>query len=145
VDDDNQIVVREEDGDGMDIGAIPKATKVSGDINESLFVHSSSEDEDEDFFQTQRTPAGRRKGKQQQEEPIEIDEAEDSEEEGEDDKKKLGLQTQYDGFSIYGSMLCLIVKRRGVTEPKDNGPSSSQAMMENWVSTQVNMLGLDED
>jgi hypothetical protein len=145
VDEENPIVVQEDD-DNVDVGAIPEAPKPSGDLNKSLFVQSSSEDEDEEFFQTQKTPARRRQGKQQQEVPIEVDDEDDSDEaEEEDDKKKLGLQTQYDGFSIYGKTLCLIVKRRGVTAPKDNGPSTSQAMMENWVSTQVNMLGVEDD
>lgn len=143
VDDDTPIVVQEEE-ESMDIGAIPEAPKTGEAMDGSLFVHSSSEDEDEHFFQTQKTPAARRRRKQQ-EEPVEVDEAEDEESEGEDDKKKLGLQTQYDGFSIYGSTLCLIVKRRGATAPKDIAPSTSQAMMENWVSTQVNMLGVDDD
>lgn len=141
VDDDAPIVVPEEDED-LDIEAIPEAP-CARDNNESLFVRSSSEDDDEDFFETQKASAAR--GKQKHKDPIEIDEAEDLGAEGEDDKKKLGLQTQYDGFSIYGSTLCLIVKRRGVTAPKDTGPSTSQAMMENWVSTQVNMLGLEDD
>jgi hypothetical protein len=141
VDDDTPIVVQEEEED-TNLEAIPEAPK---DTNESLFVQSSSEDEDEDFFQTQKAPTARRRRKRPQEDPIVIDEGADSEVEGEDDKKKLGLQTQYDGFSIYGSTLCLIVKRRGVTAPKDVGPTTSQAMMENWVSTQVNMLGLEED
>jgi hypothetical protein len=51
-----------------------------------------------------------------------------------DDSKKLGLRTSYDGFSIYGRILCLVVKRRSVRNP---GATSSQAMLENWVSTQA--------
>ncbi|KAF2141073.1 uncharacterized protein K452DRAFT_229475 [Aplosporella prunicola CBS 121167] len=37
-----------------------------------------------------------------------------------DDKKKLALNTSYDGFSIYGRVLCLVVKRKG------GGSSSAQ-------------------
>lgn len=143
VDHDAPGVVAEEDED-VDLEAIPEAPSAR-DENASLFVQSSSEAEDDDFFQTQKAPAAKRKRKQQSKDPIEIDEADESGLEYEDDKKKLGLQTQYDGFSIYGSTLCLIVKRRGVTAPKETGPSTSQAMMENWVSTQVNTLGLEDD
>ncbi|KAE9963556.1 hypothetical protein BLS_009184 [Venturia inaequalis] len=143
VDHDAPTLVPEDDH--VDLEAIPEAPSAR-DKNASLFVQTSSEDEDDDFFQTQKAPAARRKQKQQNKKgPIEIDEVEDSDAEGDDDKKKLGLQTQYDGFSIYGSTLCLIVKRRGVTAPRETGPSTSQAMMENWVSTQVNMLGLEDD
>jgi hypothetical protein len=55
-----------------------------------------------------------------------------------DDKKKLGLNTSYDGFSIYGRILCLVVKRRGGrTTGGSGGPASSQQMLETWVSTQA--------
>lgn len=56
----------------------------------------------------------------------------------EDNKKKFDLKTSYDGFSIYGRILCLVVKRRGVRHPAGrSGADSGQAMLENWVSTQA--------
>lgn len=59
-------------------------------------------------------------------------------EDGEDDKKKMSLNTSYDGFSIYGRILCLVVKRRGVTKGKDSAGGTGQAMMEEWIaSTQI--------
>lgn len=55
-----------------------------------------------------------------------------------DDKKKMLLHTTYDGFAIYGRILCLVVKRRGVSKGKDRGGGSGQAMMEEWIaSTQL--------
>jgi len=73
-----------------------------------------------------------------------------NEDEGlQDDKKKLGLNTSYDGFSIYGRILCLVVKRRGVRTQAGNSavPASSQVMLENWVSTQaaLEQVGDEED
>jgi hypothetical protein len=63
-----------------------------------------------------------------------------------DDKKNLGLNTSYDGFSIYGRILCLIVKRRGMRNPASgSGAISSQHMMENWVSTQAAPKGDEDD
>lgn len=57
---------------------------------------------------------------------------------GEDDKKKMALNTTYDGFSIYGRILCLVVKRRGVAEGKGLAGGAGQAMMEEWIaSTQM--------
>lgn len=57
---------------------------------------------------------------------------------GEDDKKKMALNTTYDGFSIYGRILCLVVKRRGGTEGKGLAGGAGQAMMEEWIaSTQM--------
>ena len=64
-----------------------------------------------------------------------------------DDQKKLGLRTSYEGFSIYGRILCLVIKRRGVRNAASaSGAASSQAMLENWVSTQaVADMHEDED
>lgn len=64
-----------------------------------------------------------------------------------DETKKLGLRTSYDGFSIYGRILCLVVKRRGARNaaPASGAASGSQAMLENWVSTQAVAGQQDED
>ncbi|RYP74013.1 hypothetical protein DL770_007676 [Monosporascus sp. CRB-9-2] len=79
---------------------------------------------------------------------------------GGDDKKKLAMDISYEGFSIYGRVLCLVVKRRDGGTTKVTGSSSGQvasgagggrggstsikaggggqAMMENFIiSTQV--------
>jgi hypothetical protein len=69
-----------------------------------------------------------------------------------DDKKKLAMDISYEGFSIYGRVLCLVVKRRDVAPTVGgNGRVASgaggsnkgsegqgQAMMENFIiSTQI--------
>ncbi len=55
-----------------------------------------------------------------------------------DDKKKMAMDTSYDGFSIYGRVLCLIVKRR---DTKGKGRADlipGQAQIEDWItSTQM--------
>lgn len=61
-------------------------------------------------------------------------------EEASDDKKKMAMDTTYDGFSIYGRVLCLVVKRRDRKGKGRGGPDAGvgQATMENWItSTQV--------
>lgn len=55
--------------------------------------------------------------------------------ESEDDKKKLALNTTYDGFSIYGRILCLVVKRKGTARGKALVGGAGQAMMEEWISS----------
>ncbi|KAM3078283.1 hypothetical protein ACMFMG_002423 [Clarireedia jacksonii] len=54
-----------------------------------------------------------------------------------DNKKKMAMDTSYDGFAIYGRVLCLVVKKidkKGKAPAKDAG----QAMMEDWIiSTQM--------
>ena len=63
-----------------------------------------------------------------------------------DDKKKLAMDVSYDGFAIYGRVLCLVVKKResktSQTSTRDSGPAGSKpsghARMENWItSTQI--------
>ncbi|KAL3450182.1 hypothetical protein BJX65DRAFT_23853 [Aspergillus insuetus] len=62
------------------------------------------------------------------------------------DDKKLRFKTNYEGFNIYGWILCLLVTRKGdkgrakaaASEPK------RQVLMEEWVSTQAHG-DLDEE
>ena len=53
-----------------------------------------------------------------------------------DDKKKLALNTSYDGFSIYGRILCLIVTRkRGGSASTATNEASGQDMMKDWIAS----------
>ncbi|OHE90625.1 hypothetical protein CORC01_14069 [Colletotrichum orchidophilum] len=69
-----------------------------------------------------------------------------------DDKKKMAMDVSYEGFAIYGRVLCLVVKKRqglrlavstaagGAKQP------AGQASMENWISsTQMPNPGAEED
>lgn len=50
---------------------------------------------------------------------------------GGDDKKKMAMNTIYDGFSIHAKALCLVVKRR---DQRVKAKSAGQAMMEDWIT-----------
>lgn len=66
-------------------------------------------------------------------------------EHGVDDKKKMSVTTTYDGFAIYGRILCLVVKRKGAAKGKDPAGGSGQARMEEWIaSTQLEESSLVE-
>jgi hypothetical protein len=55
----------------------------------------------------------------------------------EDDKKKLAFRTSYEGFSIWGWVLCLLVDRKGGPGKKASG-IDAQALMAEWItSTQL--------
>ncbi|PHH88978.1 hypothetical protein CDD83_6799 [Cordyceps sp. RAO-2017] len=59
-----------------------------------------------------------------------------------DDKKKLAMDVSYEGFAIYGRVLCLVVRKRDGRgqQPARGGKAGAQgqAKMENWISsTQV--------
>ncbi|KAK9440408.1 hypothetical protein VB005_05036 [Metarhizium brunneum] len=64
------------------------------------------------------------------------------EDEDEDDKKKLTMDVSYEGFAIYGRVLCLVVRKREnkTPRPRQDGTNKpeGQASMENWItSTQI--------
>jgi hypothetical protein len=53
---------------------------------------------------------------------------------GNTDDEKLIPHIEYDGFSIHGRALCLVVKKKTSASAT---AGSSQQMMENWMSTQI--------
>ena len=54
----------------------------------------------------------------------------------EDDKKKLSFKTTYDGFSIWGWVLCLLVIRKGASGSISGGSEhTAQALMEEWITS----------
>jgi hypothetical protein len=144
--------LREEVEDEPALDDIPELTengkrKKDDELEDDdpLFVSS----DDEGTFQTQRVaPSKRRKGTKRQGNRVDRDEEAETEADVEDDKKKLALNTTYDGFSIYGRILCLIVKRKGkkTTQGALGAPVGGSQMMEHWVSTQVAQeAGLQDD
>jgi hypothetical protein len=58
------------------------------------------------------------------------------------DEKK-APRTSYEGFSIYGRVLCLVIKRTNLASA-DSKTTSSQHLMENWVSTQAAKANYEE-
>ncbi|KAL2028150.1 hypothetical protein VTO58DRAFT_110838 [Aureobasidium pullulans] len=129
-------ILLEEDAEETRMGDIPEIGasargKRAREEEDSIFVQSGDEEEEED------EPAPRKKRKSK------ITDV-DADAEEDEDKKKLGMKTAYEGFSIYGRILCLIVKRKGVKKPTTGQAAGSQ-MLENWVSTQADNEGVLED
>ncbi|KAF1841703.1 uncharacterized protein K460DRAFT_344801 [Cucurbitaria berberidis CBS 394.84] len=125
------IVIRDdEDEEAINLADIPEAD-----------VSSPSNSEGSDLF----VPGPGTRRSKTKEGPRAREQGEDDDKLQEDDKKKLGLNTSYDGFSIYGRILCLVVKRRGARNHAGSGAPSSQAMLENWVSTQAAAEQVDDD
>lgn len=122
---------------------------------DELFVH----DDPDDDVSTRSPPAKRRRGAAAADSAAKAvgDSAQDDN--SDDDKKKLAMDISYEGFSIYGRVLCLVVKRRdgnigsgpqqtgrGRSTPAAGGSHAhatkpgggGQAMMENFIiSTQI--------
>ncbi|KAH1463779.1 hypothetical protein KXV31_007022 [Aspergillus fumigatus] len=87
------------------------------------------------------SPGGERTSKRQKETDSPLEELS-----ADGDDKKLGFRTQYEGFNIYGWVLCLLVTRKGnKARARPAAPDASrQALMEEWISTQA-QEDLDED
>ena len=130
-------VLLEEDDQEVALSDIPdidttaatsraKRARNAEDENEHIFVQSEDDDKEEEAS----APRKKRKTK--------VKDAE------EDDKKKLGINTAYEGFSIYGRILCLIVKRKG-NKKSVGGNAAGTKMLENWVSTQADNEGVLDD
>ncbi|KAI9733080.1 MAG: hypothetical protein M1834_003626 [Cirrosporium novae-zelandiae] len=139
------VVLREESDDHSD-GRVA--------LEDIPFAVQSSSEEPEEMLNRRK----RRRGGAGSERPEDTEASSGDEEDEEDDiapvfkkakmtgldgdEKKKGMKTIYDGFAIYGRILCLVVKRTGGSR-SIGGPGSSQgggkAMMEEWItSTQVN-------
>ncbi|KAK4508083.1 hypothetical protein PRZ48_001820 [Zasmidium cellare] len=142
IDEDKEVpaILQEEDDDLVELRNIPKVgankkrKSVNGedqDEDDALFVSSS----DEETFATQRANPSKRRKKT--DEPVEVPDEPNPDDEDQDDKKKLLLDTSYDGFSIYGRILCLIVTRKSKKEPAVMAQTGGSQMMEQWVSTQA--------
>ncbi|KAL5117664.1 hypothetical protein ACEQ8H_004412 [Pleosporales sp. CAS-2024a] len=140
------IVIREEeDEEGINMADLPQADEHSGSARDSgrgkrgleSAEHDAVSDKSGSDSSALFVPGGcsTRNQAKWNEEAAEAGE----------DKKKVGLKTSYDGFSIYGRILCLVVKRRGVRSSAGGGPASSQQMLENWVSTQAAAEHDDEE
>lgn len=150
------VILREDDDDEpINLDDIPEST---GDINQAVSLNptkrrrddpsedavSNPSDSDSDasvqFASASSAKRTKRSGRNRT-----ADQGEDLE--VQDDNKKLGLNTSYDGFSIYGRILCLVVKRKGPRSHTSGSsvPTSSQQMLENWVSTQAAAEHVDDD
>ena len=145
------IVIEEEEDDTVNMADIPEAelprrstrTKRSRSEVDKGVANNASDSDEADLFVSDTTSKRSKSGAA----PADAVEVE-GEEESQDDKKKLELNTSYEGFSIYGRILCLVVKRRGVRSGRGSAdaPVSSQQMLENWVSTQAaGQVDDDED
>jgi hypothetical protein len=148
------IVVREEDDDEpINLADIPEADGVQKAVRRSVrdqrrredlgldTVSSGSDSNDSDLFVPGKSAKRQKTGGA----PANAEE-DGNGEELQDDKKKLGINTSYEGFSIYGRILCLVVKRRGTrTTAGGAAPTSSAQMLETWVSTQAAAEQVDDD
>lgn len=132
-DEDDMPSVREESQDNTDIALadIPAA----GDGPSDIVPRSPRPDEGGSLFLSDESASETETGQSRRNRGIKEESTHPAPAEGEDDKKKLALNTTYDGFSIYGRILCLVVKRKGMARGKELAGGAGQAMMEDWISS----------
>ncbi|RAK97804.1 uncharacterized protein BO80DRAFT_413766 [Aspergillus ibericus CBS 121593] len=54
-----------------------------------------------------------------------------------EEDKKMRFRTNYEGFNIYGWVLCLLVTRKGDRAETKASEPGRQVLMEEWISTQA--------
>jgi hypothetical protein len=148
--------IQVEDG-GADTG-VPVILREESDENmPNLKDIPLAEEDDEDAFETMstRTKRGRRQSDDDDGDGLFVDDEDEGplpkrmkettmvDRDVQEDKKKMAMDTSYDGFSIYGRVLCLVVKKRDTGKAKGR-MSGGQAMMEEWI-TSTQMPPVDED
>ncbi|KAK1236762.1 hypothetical protein MKX07_006829 [Trichoderma sp. CBMAI-0711] len=133
-------IEEDSDNEGVALSDIPSAnTRKQAKRQRSNTIEGSDDDEFEDAGEDSDSdvgPAGLQPLPKRQRglvnPPAEPEGGFDDED---DYKKKLAMDVSYEGFAIYGRVLCLVVKKR---ENKPQQALGGQAKMENWItSTQI--------
>lgn len=121
-------IAREDsEEDGVNLQGIPDADEV--DSEDGLFV-----DQETRGSKRTRATTGASQSSSPGCEPLPKRRRDDQLELA-DDKKKMAMDTTYDGFSIHGRVLCLVVKRKDNKGQAPAGGGGGQATMENWISS----------
>lgn len=147
---DAPVIRREEsEDDEVDLQDLPAAEELptmEEDISDagSLFV----DDDDDEDRQAAKRPRAATDASASEASATEPDakRRKDSArgEEDSDDKKKMAMTTTYEGFAIYGRVLCLVVKRKG-SKGKAKERDEGQAMMEDWITSTQMPAGAEEE
>lgn len=117
------------------------SSKLTGTDNEPVVVLEENDD-DSELIPLDKIPSAHEEEEEEEEETRPRKRSRDGRfrqlaEEQEDDKKKLGFNTSYEGFSIWGWVLCLLVDRKGGPGKKVS-KTDGQALMAEWItSTQL--------
>ncbi|KAM0444306.1 hypothetical protein ACHAO4_010303 [Trichoderma viride] len=119
----------------------PRSNTIEDDDEDDLFVGSDDddngdEDKDEDDTSVIDVDSDSRQPKRLRG-PVKPPASESEGQFHDDYKKKLAMDVSYEGFAIYGRVLCLIVKKKEAKKTAQQN-LGGQAKMENWItSTQI--------
>ncbi|KAJ9227577.1 hypothetical protein DTO169C6_218 [Paecilomyces variotii] len=125
-------VIADSDGEPeLDLHDIPEASQAEEENRSKRRRTLTVSDDPSDVQQ----PAVKRKRRQ------------DDDDAGSEDEKKLGMITTYEGFNIWGWVLCLLVTRKGERARTNNlaPETTGQQLLEEWISSQAPGGVDDED
>lgn len=151
VDDTAPEILREED-DEVSLDNIPELPPAdTADAGQSKRRRSSSADDESDaeFEDGSDSDVESIPGSAPPSKRVRRDE--DLSGDGEPDKKKMAMDISYEGFAIYGRVLCLVIKRRDAAPGRAAGTTSAgekgtgQAVMENWISSTQVPVGMEDE
>jgi hypothetical protein len=153
-------ILREEDSDGeVSLDKIPEAGDAEPGLGKrrrgvstgdglSGSEYSDAEEGGQEHGETGSPVTPSTKRARQHYAGLEEDDDEDP------DKKKMAMDVSFEGFAIYGRVLCLVVRRRDARPvgraagrpPKATADKpTGQAIMENWISSTQVPVGMEDE
>lgn len=124
------ILIESDEEEGLEMRDIPQA---SGDDDDDDNAAGGKRQRDDADWQSDDSPERRRTLKRRKDEGTLSRDADDG------DDKKMRFRTNYEGFNIYGWVLCLLVTRKGDKTGTRAAPAEPgrQVLMEEWISSQA--------
>ncbi|KAF9884305.1 hypothetical protein FE257_001883 [Aspergillus nanangensis] len=131
------IVIEESDTEDQDLRHIPEARSDADDDDDDDDDVPAKRPREVDAEDQDRL-SGTRAAKRRRDD--------DDDDNDDDDDKKMHFKTNYEGFNMFGWVLCLLVTRKGdkAGVQAASAEPPNQALMEEWISTQA-QGDLDED
>lgn len=143
VEDEYRAPVLQEDDDEVRLADIPVAETTTRRSKRQRGIQDPEQDGNDEAFEDDETASAIEIDSDTEAPPHKRHRARTNDGlDGNEDKKKLAMDVSYEGFAIYGQVLCLVVKKRASAAASSGGGGKprpeGQATMENWISsTQV--------
>ncbi|KAF5539699.1 hypothetical protein FNAPI_10738 [Fusarium napiforme] len=141
-------VLQEEDDDEVRLADIPVAETKTRRSKRQRGIQGPEQDSNDEAFEDDETASAIEIGSDTEAPPHKRHRARTNDGlDGNEDKKKLAMDVSYEGFAIYGQVLCLVVKKRANAAASSGGGGKAQpegqATMENWISSTQVPVGED--
>ncbi|KAF5595464.1 uncharacterized protein FSUBG_9151 [Fusarium subglutinans] len=141
-------VLQEEDDDEVRLADIPVAETTTRRSKRQRGIQGPEQDGNDEAFEDDETASAIEIDSDTEAPPHKRHRARTNDGlDGNEDKKKLAMDVSYEGFAIYGQVLCLVVKKRATAAAGSGGGGKArpegQATMENWISSTQVPVGED--